>query len=406
MASTYLNELVETKKVGGNRKMKKKLIALNTSIILGVGSFIAIPSVSANYSTQIQQVQKDIDATESKLAAVEDKIKKMDEAINDNNALITKTESEITTTQAEIKKLEEEIAVLNDTIAKRTEILAKRAQSFQESGGKVSYIEVLLGSEDFSDFIDRVFAVSQIASADSDLIKQHELDKAAVVEKQAAVDKKLNELTEKKEELEGMKAQMLEQKQQNDELKKSLEEAQKGNNAKLNELEAQFEAEQEAQRVAYSSNDSSNESTQSSGGKVAYTPPANDGSLSTILNAGYKYIGNSVYVFGGGRSAYDVANGRFDCSGFVSWAFRQAGINIGSSTSALRGQGTKVSYSEARPGDLVFFDTYKKDGHVGIYLGGGNFIGSQSSTGVAIANMNSGYYKSHFSGHVRRVANF
>ncbi|WP_449622188.1 coiled-coil domain-containing protein [Robertmurraya sp. Marseille-Q9965] len=392
--------------------MKKKLIALNTSIILGVGSFIAIPSVSANYSTQIQQVQKDIDATESKLAAVEDKIKKMDEAIKDNNTLITKTESEITTTQAEIKKLEEEIAVLNDTIAKRTEILAKRAQSFQESGGKVSYIEVLLGSEDFSDFIDRVFAVSQIASADSDLIKQHELDKATVVEKQAAVDKKLNELTEKKEELEGMKAQMLEQKQQNDELKKSLEEAQKGNNAKLNELEAQFEAEQEAQRAAYSSNNSSNESNSSTttnssgGGKVAYTPPANDGSLSTILNAGYKYIGNSVYVFGGGRSAYDVANGRFDCSGFVSWAFRQAGINIGSSTSALRGQGTKVSYSEARPGDLVFFDTYKKDGHVGIYLGGGKFIGSQSSTGVAIVSMNNSYYKSHFSGHVRRVANF
>lgn len=392
--------------------MKKKLIALNTSIILGVGSFIAIPSVSANYSTQIQQVQKDIDATESKLAAVEDKIKKMDEAIKDNNTLITKTESEITTTQAEIKKLEEEIAVLNDTIAKRTEILAKRAQSFQESGGKVSYIEVLLGSEDFSDFIDRVFAVSQIASADSDLIKQHELDKATVVEKQAAVDKKLNELTEKREELEGMKAQMLEQKQQNDELKKSLEEAQKGNNAKLNELEAQFEAEQEAQRAAYSSNNSSNETNSSTttnssgGGKVAYTPPANDGSLSTILNAGYKYIGNSVYVFGGGRSAYDVANGRFDCSGFVSWAFRQAGINIGSSTSALRGQGTKVSYSEARPGDLVFFDTYKKDGHVGIYLGGGKFIGSQSSTGVAIVSMNNSYYKSHFSGHVRRVANF
>lgn len=389
--------------------MKKKLIALNTSIILGIGSFIAIPSVSADYSTQIQQVQKDIDATENKLSAVEEKIKKMDEAIKDNNALITKTESEITTTQAEIKKLEEEIAVLNDTIAKRTEILAKRAQSFQESGGKVSYIEVLLGSEDFSDFIDRIFAVSQIANADSDLIKQHELDKAAVVEKQAAVDKKLNELTEKKEELEGMKAQMLEQKQQNDELKQSLEEAQKGNNAKLNELEAQLEAEQEAQRAAFSSNTSSNESsgsTSSSSGKVAYTPPANDGSLSTILNAGYKYIGNSVYVFGGGRTAYDVANGRFDCSGFVSWAFRQAGINIGTSTSALRGQGTKVSYSEARPGDLVFFDTYKKDGHVGIYLGGGKFIGSQSSTGVAIVSMNNSYYKSHFSGHVRRVANF
>lgn len=395
--------------------IKKKLVALNTSIILGVGSLIAIPSVSADYSTQIQQVEKKISETENRLAELQKKIQKNEEAIKDNSALIVQTEKDMEVTQVEIKKLEEEIAVLNDTIAKRTEVLKKRAQSFQESGGKVSYIEVLLGSEDFSDFIDRVFAVSQIANADSDLIKQHELDKAAVEEKQGAVDQKLAELTDQKAELEGMKAQMLEQKAQNDELKQSLEEANKGNQAKLDELEAKQKAEEEAQRAAQreaaalntTQSTSSGKSQSSSGdGKVSYTPPANDGSLNTILQAGYKYIGNSVYVFGAGRSAYDVANGRFDCSGFVSWAFRQAGYNIGTSTSALRGQGTKVSYGEARPGDLVFFDTYKKDGHVGIYLGGGKFIGSQSSTGVAIANMNSGYYKSHFSGHVRRIANF
>lgn len=55
-------------------------------------------------------------------------------------------------------------------------------------------------------------------------------------------------------------------------------------------------------------------------------------------------------------------------------------------------------------GDLVFFDTYKKNGHVGIYVGNGKFIGSQSSTGVAIADMSSGYYKKHFNGVVRRVS--
>ncbi len=396
--------------------MKKKFIALNTTIILGIGSLVTVPTVSANYSSQIQQVEQKIDETDAKIAELEKKIQKMNEAIEDNNKLIVTTEKEIEVTQAEIQKLNEEIAVLNDTIAKRTEVLAKRAQSFQESGGKVSYIEVLLGSENFSDFIDRVFAVTQIANADSDLIKQHELDKAAVEEKQAEVDQKLAELTGKKEELEGMKAQMLEQKKENDQMKVSLEQAQKGNLEKLDELEEKARQEAEAQRQAQleaqaaltnsGSSSSSESSTSKSSSKVAYTAPANDGSLSTILQAGYKYIGNSVYVFGGGRTSYDVANGRFDCSGFVSWAFRQAGISIGSSTSALRNQGSKISLSEARPGDLVFFDTYKKDGHVGIYLGGGNFIGSQSSTGVAIANMNSGYYKDHFSGHVRRVANF
>ena len=48
---------------------------------------------------------------------------------------------------------------------------------------------------------------------------------------------------------------------------------------------------------------------------------------------------------------------------------------------------------ELQPGDLVFFNTYGGISHVGIYIGGGNFIGAQSSrTGVAIASVNDSYY--------------
>lgn len=125
--------------------------------------------------------------------------------------------------------------------------------------------------------------------------------------------------------------------------------------------------------------------------------------MKDLISAGYKYIGNSVYVFGGGRNASDIANGRFDCSGFVHWAFSTIGVSVGSTTDSLKHAGTQVSTSNMQPGDLVFFDTYKKDGHVGIYVGGGKFIGSQSSTGVAIANMTSGYWGKKFNGRVVRV---
>ncbi len=56
-----------------------------------------------------------------------------------------------------------------------------------------------------------------------------------------------------------------------------------------------------------------------------------------------------------------------------------------------------------KPGDVVFFDTYKTDGHVGIYIGDGKFIGAQSSTGVAIADMSKGYWKEKFNGRVKRI---
>lgn len=153
-----------------------------------------------------------------------------------------------------------------------------------------------------------------------------------------------------------------------------------------------------------SSNSSNNSSADKPAASITETSSkpssANTGSA---ITAGYKYIGNSTYKFGGGRTASDIANGRFDCSAFVAWAYRQAGVNLPPSTDALKSAGRQVSKSQMQPGDLVFFNTYKTDGHVGIYVGGGKFIGSQSSTGVAIANMDSGYWAGVFNGRVVRV---
>ncbi|MGJ7922833.1 C40 family peptidase [Neobacillus sp. LXY-4] len=125
--------------------------------------------------------------------------------------------------------------------------------------------------------------------------------------------------------------------------------------------------------------------------------------IQTIISAGNKYIGHSTYVFGGGRNEIDIANGRFDCSAFVHWVFAQASIEVGNTTDTLKTSGTQISVNEMAPGDLVFFNTYKNDGHVGIFLGDGKFIGSQSSTGVAIVDMTQGYWKETFSGRVIRI---
>ena len=413
-----------------------------------MGSLLAVPAVSAeNIDSQRQEIQKSIDEAKTELgdlqaqrSKIEEKISSIENAIEENKLKITEADEQIKTTKAEVERLNAEIALIEERINTRNNILKDRAVSFQENGGQVRYLDVILGSSSFSDFIDRIDAVATIVEADQSLIEAHNADKTELEEKQKNVNSKLADLNSLKVELEGMQMHINDQKAQSEALKQELIQKENANEQELvdlkqkdAELAAQAQAaleaaarEAAAREAAAKSLQSNQTSQTASKGKATNTTTSNSvpkaesntvsnivsdtvsnpsGGLATVIKAGYKYIGNSTYKFGGGRTASDIARGYFDCSAFVSWAFKQGGYNIGASTSVLRNQGTKISLSEAKPGDLVFFDTYKKDGHVGIYLGGGKFIGSQSSTGIAIANMNSGYYQKTFSGHVRRVAN-
>ncbi|ADQ06621.1 NLP/P60 protein [Caldicellulosiruptor hydrothermalis 108] len=86
----------------------------------------------------------------------------------------------------------------------------------------------------------------------------------------------------------------------------------------------------------------------------------------------------------------------FDCSGFVQFVFKNFGIHLERTAADMaRTNGVRISYSEIKPGDLLFFDT---DGgknyinHVGIYLGGGKFIHASSARGrVTETDLNSYY---------------
>jgi peptidoglycan DL-endopeptidase CwlO len=335
----------------------------------------------------------ELNQVKDEIEKINEQIRRVEQAINDNNQIILETENKISDSQLEIQKKEAEIVTLNEKVSKRNEILKKRALTFQETGGKVNYLDVLLGSSSFKEFVDRVGAVASFVEADQNIIKQHETDKEDIKKKQAQVEDELVELQSIKVELEGMQSLILEQKQQNEWLRA---EAKKKEQVTLAEQTGLMQKDSALSSMYDLTKIDPNQILNQS---VLLT----NETVKNLITQGLKYIGNSVYVFGGGRNEYDIANGRFDCSAFVSWAFTQVDIKIGASTEVLKNTGTPVSVEEMLPGDLVFFDTYKKDGHVGIYLGAGKFLGSQSSTGVAIADMTNGYWLEKFNGRVNRI---
>ncbi|WP_010523616.1 C40 family peptidase [Nesterenkonia sp. F] len=103
------------------------------------------------------------------------------------------------------------------------------------------------------------------------------------------------------------------------------------------------------------------------------TQSSSAGSLSGVVSAAYSGLG-TPYVYGG------KGPGGWDCSGFVAWAYAQAGYSIPSSTSAIQGAGNLRWTDNPQPGDLVI---QNGGGHVGIYVGNGQFIGAQNpSTGT------------------------
>jgi len=106
------------------------------------------------------------------------------------------------------------------------------------------------------------------------------------------------------------------------------------------------------------------------------------------------------YVMGG------TSRSGFDCSGFVRFILSATdGVALPRTATEQFYHGTSVSVSQAQPGDLVFFkNTYKRGiSHVGIYVGGGQFIhAANAHKGVRTDSLSSSYYQAHFAG-LRRV---
>lgn len=133
-----------------------------------------------------------------------------------------------------------------------------------------------------------------------------------------------------------------------------------------------------------------------------------------LLSTGASANGSSVVALAqqylGVRYVYGGASPKgFDCSGFTMYIMKQFGYNLPHTATGqwLSGQGTKVSYAEMMPGDLVFFcdpsrSLGKACSHAGIYVGNGQFIhASSSKSGVIYSDLTSGYYHNYYVGAIR-----
>jgi peptidoglycan DL-endopeptidase CwlO len=132
---------------------------------------------------------------------------------------------------------------------------------------------------------------------------------------------------------------------------------------------------------------------------VGATASTSDGSVAPpsqyggVVGIAMQYLG-TPYVWGG------ASPGGFDCSGLVAYVYAQVGVTLPHYTGAQWNMGVPVAKSDLEPGDLVFFDGL---GHVGIYIGGNEFIHAPHTGDVVkISSLSEAWYADTYVG-ARRI---
>ena len=143
-----------------------------------------------------------------------------------------------------------------------------------------------------------------------------------------------------------------------------------------------------SQASSTASNTTTNSSSTTTATATAYRASAttsSTASYSSVIAAGKTFIG----------TPYE----QMDCSAFTQAAFAKVGRSIGRTTYAQATIGTHVSFSQAQAGDLVFWGSDSAPYHVGIYLGGGQYIASPTY-GESVSIKSTAYYTPSFAIHM------
>lgn len=368
----------------------KRIAAASLSLAL---LFQATPSFAApTYDEQIE--------------TLESKIKQYDNKIIESMEKVEALNKEVDAAKERVEETKVEIANLEESYNRAVELSKERIANIQMNGSaQFNFIEIVLTSEGISDFVQKTTALMTIMSSDKQLAetltaKQEELE---VKQNQLETDLALIETNQaeakaEQAEIEKDKDAVQTELKNVEEAKKQAEEAARQAELARQQQEAAATQNEQASSnttVTITESNSSNNSSSSNSSNSSNTQTSTSGSTSTVTGSASaqaiiaeakKYLG-VPYVWGGSTPS------GFDCSGFTSYVFRKSGISLPRTSRAQQNIGTQVSLSNVQPGDLVFMG--KPAYHVGIYIGGGQWIHApQTGDVVKIASFNPSKFSS------------
>ncbi|MFR9271223.1 MAG: NlpC/P60 family protein [Clostridia bacterium] len=310
-------------------------------------------------------------------------------SVDDLESSKAAAESEVNTLQSELSATLEKITSLEAELQEKTEAVVKTNEELEEAAyqerqqysdmklriqymyeeGDGSVVETLLSAKSFSDLVNKAEYVQNVHSYDKQKLEEYIKTKEKVETLKNSLDTEVETMQSKQaalqEEKVSLSSTISSKQSQIAQLDQSIQDA----------LAAAVEEQQAAGEAGGSAQDDADAGATDQGGSgngggnddKHYAPPSG-GSGSAVANYACQFVGNK-YEYGGSS----LTNGT-DCSGFTMAVYAAFGVSLPHNDAAQEACGRAVSYSEAQPGDLIFYG-----GHVGIYIGGGSIVHASNS---------------------------
>jgi cell wall-associated NlpC family hydrolase len=351
------------------------VLATALVVLLGLAAGASADPTIDSRRTEAAVILEEIDALGAEVGAAA-------ERFNGANYELRRLTTELTETREDLIRAKQLRTVTQER-------LADRLYQLYVDGQASSSIEIILGAESLDDLLDRIEATERIAEQDSRLAGQAQdlrvrvakrqkqltaarAQQAVVVERRAserrAIEGKLAErerlLASVKDEI----ARLEEAEQRRQAELRRRAQAELGRQRRLAEAQqAQAETQAtESTSTATAASSSAGEQPGETADEAAPAPPPADASKGAqVVAIAMRYLG-VPYKWGGASPSTG-----FDCSGLTMYVYAQVGVSLPHYAAAQYQLGVAVARDQLQPGDLVF---YRGLGHMGMYIGGGNYI--------------------------------
>lgn len=380
----------------------KRIACMGLSLILSFSALTVVQgSLTGTLAYASSSTKAKIKSKEAEAAQVRKQLEDLGAQADETNDLIYELERNLEETKQQIKELQEEQrltqAELNDTQQRLSERIAAHYIA-----GQSSLLTVLIGADNFEDFVSRVQYMQAMSDSESRMIikskelklklaelsqalKQRKEEEESLIEQNkqraAELDSYMQEAQKILSGIDSELQALIEKQRQEEEaaMRAAYEAKLKAAQAQLSNAKTKLSAAQEAERKAAqeAAADPQNKEKQAALKRAQEARKNAQGAITTatherasVLDVARGYIG----------TPYAGVEGGLDCSGLVSSVYRQKGVQLPRSSAAqwaaAQSQGWSVSLNALSPGDLVFYRRKGSDkiGHVAIYAGNGKVV--------------------------------